>query len=490
MNGLLLTLLLVEIYFISFGESDYAAHLHKHIRHEHKAHHGNLGYGNLGLQAAPAELKPDASELNKPFPRVKFAGYSDLAGNTVHMNCSHFSYPICCAVADYQSDKNYYPNRFPLVASKGLKCTLSKEYISSPYELKHLETIKEYTNLETDDERRAKYLDFFFDDIPHTFVWMDRVKARMDNANMTPTAEDYEYLSRFQTTKKCATQSSSGDAIVSEETWEEFIEPLTAYARHPFGIFGCAWPELLRDNSAYVRHKGRFAHVPYNVSQQSRDYVLLTNYGNVKKAYKGEFPEVSPLQKRYFFDLGSKTVSTSLFWFICGYLQNGLDFDRIYAWEVQKYEHYWQEVPNRIIPFLQFMNTGVATSGTRIQQQETAQQDLEKEHMSIERILSQFIMPDDFVSFKLDIDVSAIEIPVALNLLSARFHSDLLGKDLAFADLIDEFFFELHFKCEFMRTCGWSGIPQAQDGLKLDRYHAIKLFYDLRKLGIRSHFWP
>ena len=32
--------------------------------------------------------------------------------------------------------------------------------------------------------------------------------------------------------------------------------------------------------------------------------------------------------------------------------------------------------------------------------------------------------------------------------------------------------------------------PSHFDDLKLDRYHSMKLFQDLRKLGIRAHFWP
>jgi hypothetical protein len=44
--------------------------------------------------------------------------------------------------------------------------------------------------------------------------------------------------------------------------------------------------------------------------------------------------------------------------------------------------------------------------------------------------------PADFVSFKLDIDHPDTEMPIALSLLS----------DPVFAELVDEFFFELHFR--------------------------------------------
>jgi hypothetical protein len=51
----------------------------------------------------------------------------------------------------------------------------------------------------------------------------------------------------------------------------------------------------------------------------------------------------------------------------------------------------------------------------------------------------------DFVSFKLDIDHSDTEMPIALNML----------KDKSLSSLVDEFFFELHFQCDVMTSCGW-----------------------------------
>ena len=57
--------------------------------------------------------------------------------------------------------------------------------------------------------------------------------------------------------------------------------------------------------------------------------------------------------------------------------------------------------------------------------------------------------------------------------------------------LVDEFFFELHFRCDVMMTCGWGNkMPLELAGLPLDRHHALGLFSDLRKNGIRAHFWP
>ena len=85
------------------------------------------------------------------------------------------------------------------------------------------------------------------------------------------------------------------------------------------------------------------------------------------------------------------------------------------------------------------------------------------------------------MSFKLDVDTPSVEIPIALEILN----------DPEIHPLIDEFFFELHFRCEVLMDCGWGRkIPEEWDGLKLDRPSALKLFRDLRMKGIRAHFWP
>lgn len=85
------------------------------------------------------------------------------------------------------------------------------------------------------------------------------------------------------------------------------------------------------------------------------------------------------------------------------------------------------------------------------------------------------------MSFKLDVDTPEVEIPIVLEMLNnTEMHS-----------LIDEFFFELHFRCEVMMSCGWfHDIPESFHGLRLDRPSALKLFRDLRKFGIRAHIWP
>jgi hypothetical protein len=100
---------------------------------------------------------------------------------------------------------------------------------------------------------------------------------------------------------------------------------------------------------------------------------------------------------------------------------------------------------------------------------------------SVLRAIKQIAWEQDFVSVKLDIDTPEIEIPIFLDIL----HNDV------YSDLIDEFFFELHFQCEFLMFCAWGrNIPAEVHGFKMERSNVMKAFQTLRYKGIRSHFWP
>ena len=151
-------------------------------------------------------------------------------------------------------------------------------------------------------------------------------------------------------------------------------------------------------------------------------------------------------------------------------LQMGIVFDRLYGWEMLPFDpaEFWSMVPPRWLTDYSFFNSPVEHApGSR----------MNPLHMM--RALG--VEESDFVSFKLDIDTPQVEIPLVLQ----------LNGSTELAQLVDEFFFELHFRCEFMRYCGWRyKMPEVFDGLRLDRPSALKLFSDLRHKGIRAHIWP
>jgi hypothetical protein len=169
----------------------------------------------------------------------------------------------------------------------------------------------------------------------------------------------------------------------------------------------------------------------------------------------------------YLFDIGSKAFPSSSAWLVCGYLQRNISFSSIYEWEINKIDPpaYWEGVPKSILPYMHWINTPIGKGADS--------------HHSFDRIVKQIATKDDFVAVKFDIDNPSIEIPTVLRLL----------KDSSLHNVIDEFFFELHFDCEFMTRCGW-GIPHSSHGMNLDRGSAMTLFQDLRKVGVRAHMWP
>jgi hypothetical protein len=395
--------------------------------------------------------------------------------HTINFDCDLSNNKICCALDRENYDRRYYPRRSNSSTSSNNspKCRVERKYISSPYELKHLEIIENINPEPEENIRRQAYINFIFEDIPHVVKWMERIAIHMKQSEVHPNQDDYDYLSRFELTKTCTSTSSSTEKQEIIERWDEWIEPITIYGRHPYGIIRCAFKEFTERNGI-LYYNGKQTPIPFNVSKESRDYILLGNYASYEKSLMNQSPQSNQVgAQRYFFDLGTRSFFSSLSWFICGYLQHAIDFTHIYAYEIDLIapKSYWSLVPARLHPFLHFYNIPVQTE---------ADGKGERYHSSIDEFLLQIIQVDDFVSVKLDIDHPETEIPI----IQKIFNSSLLS-------LIDEFFFELHFRCEFMMNCGWGKlIPSKISDFPLDRGSATNLFLKLRKAGIRAHIWP
>ncbi len=361
-----------------------------------------------------------------------------------------------------------------ITGGKGGGCEITKEYFSSPHEQRELAEAKRISKIgasETSaeggghddgshlptavhDKRLKAVLDYITSEgsIKNATSWLGRVKEHMSSEQVpTGSVTDKEFLSRFEMTKTC-------EGKVTKK-WTEWIEPMTLTTRHPFSYSTCkkiyqhfgGVPRTGRSNVDYVLLKsGKDLH------QEEADDNDNNGNGNIQR-------------KHYLLDAGTSTFESSLAWFTCAYSQRKISFDGVYAWEKTLLEpsDYWARVPPKWMPYWHFYNDAIQAD--------------EKAHNSPVRMLKAMAGPRDFVAWKLDIDHPETEMPIATSLLS----------DKSFSSLIDEFFFELHYRCEVMTSCGWGKrVPETHSGLILERATVMQYFIDLRKAGIRAHAWP
>eukprot|EP01032_Pedospumella_encystans_P013491 gene13491-15528_t len=409
--------------------------------------------------------------------------------------------------------------------------------------MKHIQKAQKLSTITDEKERRDELLVFMFDDIADSNLWLGRIRDRMLSAgtSVQPNSVDWDFLSRFVVTEECITKDAqSVGTVTSTETWYEWIEPLTVHMRHPFGFTQCFhgwsfepyWVAAFQERahlmnfpaglmlSDYVllhshhEYEGTVSEVSKPVKEEAGQHGYPHN--NISHALKPPSPHPRPPHLRhplpkkmqpsmanvpnsrllneagaalsvlknepsarmkssrgggrnFFLDAGTSTFDSALFWFVCGYLQNNIRFDAIYGWEMTLLEpnNFWTRVPKFLMPYYHFFNTPISA------QTDDAQ--------SVMRIIKQIASEEDFVSLKLDVDTPEVEIPIVQDLVA----------DEALHRLVDEFFFELHFRCEIMMYCGWRDkMPVEHNGLKLDRPHALQLFTTLRQKGIRAHVWP
>eukprot|EP01040_Poterioochromonas_malhamensis_P001545 gene1545-1635_t len=393
-----------------------------------------------------------------------------MESSNVDMSCQYAGRPTCCALTEGNMSSDIYPRKYEdMKFPHRLKnCEVKREYISSPYEQRHLMKALEIQQISSEDERRSLLLSFMFQDFPHVNRWLKRIKDHVVlSTSPIPNEDDFEYLSRFKVTRIC------GHNYINEYSWYEWIEPITIYARHPFSYTKCppyGFNLTTTETGSYeIYYQGRIQTIDYNPALINTDYVLLQNALELNESNRYSMSRRDRIPKRYLFDTGSYTFDSSIMWFLCSYLQRGIDFDQIYGWEYTLIEpnFYWKRVPPRLLPFFHFFNIPITTNITS--------------SAHVLRIIEQIVKEDDFIAFKLDIDTPEIEIPIVLELLSNHHLSKL----------IDDFFFELHFRCELLMYCGWgNNIPDEYYGLTLNRHHALQLFLQLRQNGIRAHIWP
>jgi len=262
-----------------------------------------------------------------------------------------------------------------------------------------------------------------------------------------PSPEELAVLSSF----------SSGGT----NTNTEVIEPLHGVARHPFARVGCKGEH----------HKSIFD-ITYNIlynncgSKDLKPRTFLFDMGASVgfKGVPGGFYSEMPTHG------GGLSPSLPLFYRL--YTDRCLEPDDIFAWEPHPGvtpDTWWGELPASIRAKVRFFETfvGEGTLGAAINTGTTHSPSV----TSFLEILASNCKPEDFVIVKLDIDTPEAELTIA----------QAIARRPDLAALIDEMFFEYHFDFDGMHF-GWEKV----DG---DVDTALALFYRLRTLGIRIHFW-
>lgn len=239
--------------------------------------------------------------------------------------------PICCSATEPVSSDlfakgvgvNYRTSSRSSGSSKRQdeKCVLTKQYYSSPHEIRELEASKLISKISgdhTDPKRLKALVDYVYSEesLRNASFWLDRVKLHMSSEE-TPQGHphDVEFLSRFEFTRTC------GNVV---EKWTEWIEPITIPARHPHSFGVCrpvkplisdASPRTGRSNVDYVLlQSGKSLH-RQNYFENGR----RVSYGNETDALSKRSKQPPP--KHFLLDSGTSTFDSSLFWFTCGYAQ-------------------------------------------------------------------------------------------------------------------------------------------------------------------------
>jgi hypothetical protein len=108
------------------------------------------------------------------------------------------------------------------------------------------------------------------------------------------------------------------------------------------------------------------------------------------------------------FDVGASTwndpTGFSIKWLVELCSVAGITFDHIYAWEAQPRPNYWDGVPLDARSRIHFFNIPAATQRSS--------------EASPVALLRQVARPQDYVVFKLDIDLESVELPILLDMLS------------------------------------------------------------------------
>ena len=277
--------------------------------------------------------------------------------------------------------------------------------------------------------------------------WIAYIAAGEDHqVRRRPEGEELHIFSRF----------TSGSSIGRDD----YIEPLTGMARNPLASLGCrtrprSLPHVALDNTSYLltaSHCGKTRSHPARSHQRN----LLYDMG-----CSGP---------------GDKQFSSIPTW-AAFYAKSCIEFDHLFGWELKKFDQtaWWAAIPDHLRDKVSFFNFGVAKEPWKGGSTENVV--LQNRNRSFIETLKATARPEDFVAVKLDIDHSETELSIINAILDSP--DDV-------ASLIDELFFEYHFRFDrgTLLYYYW-GSPALNHTVD----NALGLLKRLRQLGIRAHFW-
>jgi hypothetical protein len=287
-----------------------------------------FSWTNLFGTLRPPEPQVNARQSNRTFEwGSTFGGLSPRSLN-VEYKCSYNGEPICCDLATTAP----HGDVGAMVDTHGSPaCEITKQYISSAYEIRQFEMASSLENITDPFLRRALLVDFVRKDVNASNLWLERIRVHMQTARVEEITDgDLYYLSRFKVTKKCG--------IAAPVSWLEWIEPLTVHARHPFAFKECKdvytaedigmqkFPSTIQNMDYVLIHSGadmkQATAVPKRGRSSNNATSLLRGAVNTPtRPHHAHGREAHVKTHSYFFDAGTSTFQSSLRWFLCAYQQ-------------------------------------------------------------------------------------------------------------------------------------------------------------------------
>ena len=245
------------------------------------------------------------------------SNFDSVESDNVPMDCTYQGKQICCSTFKGipSAEKKVLLANTTGEHMRRRQCVIDRKYIPSAYETRNIEFAAKLATMSEKDADKA-LVDFHIADaeMDAVNIWLGRVKYRMLNRGQyeeVSTDDDFKYMSRFHITKRCAHSKLNAE-------WDEWIEPLTIHARHPYGV-GCGRGDIYEIQKKKPNYPG--PRYMMNV-----DYVLtltgdaFANHTNSKTLlHNGQ--RHGGIAKKMFFDAGTSTFDSSMRWFTCAYSQ-------------------------------------------------------------------------------------------------------------------------------------------------------------------------